>query len=99
MVFKAFSIYDGKAKAFGVPFFMSQNGQAIRAFSDLVNDENTTVSKHPGDYNLYIVGSYDDEIGEFTNQSPVTLLGNGLEYKPNYKSNALLEEAKEKINA
>lgn len=70
---KAFSVYDSKAEAFMPPFFMQTVGAAVRAFSDLSNDPNTMVNRHPSDYVLYEIGSFDDDGGTFENLQHVHL--------------------------
>lgn len=64
MIQKVFAIYDRKAACYGVPFFMGTDHMAVRAFSDLANDVKSTVNKHPEDYALYYIGSYNDNDGE-----------------------------------
>lgn len=58
-----FSLHDIKAKAFTLPFFMDQKGQALRALDGIVNDENTQVHKYPEDFKLYKLGTFDDNSG------------------------------------
>ena len=60
---KMFSIYDHKAKAYGLPFYQRQSGEAIRSFSDLANDEKSNVCKHPEDYTLFLLGDFDESTG------------------------------------
>lgn len=81
MIMKAFAIYDGKGLCYGVPFFMGQSGQAVRAFDDLVNDERSAVNKHAGDYVLYEIGTFDDNDGVLKSIAPQVLLGHGLDFK------------------
>lgn len=83
MELKVYAIHDAKAKCFGQPFFMAQNGQAIRSFSDLVNDKQSMVSKHPGDFKLYCVGSYDDNSGEFVSAAQPEFLANASDFVVN----------------
>lgn len=64
MVRKIFSVYDVKAEIFNQPFFMSTKGEALRAFSDLANDSQSSIAKHPGDYKLVYIGMFDDVSGE-----------------------------------
>lgn len=87
MITKAFSIYDSKALHFGVPFFMSSVGGAVRAFSDLCNDPQTMISRHPGDYVLYELGSFDDAVGKMVSLSPHMFLGMGSEFCDNKRMN------------
>ena len=61
MRLEIYSVFDEAAKAFGTPFFMQNDMMAARAFSDLANDANSTVFKHPSDYKLYKIGVFNDE--------------------------------------
>ena len=56
MILKVFSVYDSKSAMFNTPYFSTTTPAAIRSFSDLANDPNTMVCKHPGDYVLYEIG-------------------------------------------
>ena len=60
---KVFSVYDSKIKAYMQPFFMQHAGQALRSWENLVNDGQSTVSQHPGDFTLMEIGTFDDEKG------------------------------------
>lgn len=77
-----YSIYDRAADIFNVPFTAKTNLVALRQFSDLANDQNSAISKHPNDYSLHLVGHFDDEMGKTTglndadgNQTPPQLIG------------------------
>lgn len=61
------SVKDNAAQTFGRPFFVPSTGSAIRSFSDEVNraaDDNQ-LYKHPEDFDLYHVGTFNDETCEF----------------------------------
>lgn len=62
----AYSIRDVKADVFHAPFFLPTDGAATRAFSDVANDTNTQIGRHPADFTLYHVGSFDDSNGLLT---------------------------------
>lgn len=82
MRINVFSIFDDKGKAFMTPFFMSQIGQALRAFSDAVNDplaEN--IYKHPEDFTLFHLGCFDVLSGQFDMLATPSALGIGVQYK------------------
>lgn len=79
MILKVFSIYDMKAELFNTPFFMGTNGEAIRAFKDLVANPDSTPGRHPEDYRLMCIGEFDNATGEFTSASPASL-GFGTDY-------------------
>ncbi|AXH77656.1 MAG: nonstructural protein [Microviridae sp.] len=88
MKMKMFSVFDIKAEAFMVPWFMPAQGQAVRAFSDLVEDRNSMVGKHPGDYKLVYIGEFDDSNGEFFPGGLISL-GFGTDYVPKAEVMAL----------
>lgn len=71
MKLNAYSIFDRKALQYNAPFYQSTDGAAVRSLSDLVNDQNTTVGRHPSDFVLYCVGSYDDQSAIFVGEQPV----------------------------
>jgi len=60
MKFQAYTIYDSKEEIYCQPFFLLNEAVAIRQLSDMVNDEKTKISKHPADYSLWHLGSYED---------------------------------------
>jgi hypothetical protein len=68
MIVKAFCLYDTKTGLFATPFFMAHVGQAIRACQDLGSDLNTTVGRHPADYMLCELGTFDDNTGTFRSE-------------------------------
>lgn len=76
----AFSVYDEKVQAFNAPFFQATVGQAVRSFSDIVNDAESTIHRHPADYVLYQVGEFDDKDASLVSTVPPVRLGSGLEY-------------------
>lgn len=61
------SIRDRAADAYGRPAFMATEGIAIRSFSDEVNNkyESNQMYAHPDDFDLFLLGTYDDSNGAF----------------------------------
>jgi len=80
MLTQIFSVYDSKAEAYMQPFFFQGKGQAVRSFSDLVNDNSTLCGKHPQDFTLFHIGEFDDATGNVSS-SVHTSLGTGQEFK------------------
>jgi hypothetical protein len=81
MKYNIYSVYDAAAEGFLQPFFMTNKGQAVRAFSDLANDPSHNFGKHPEDYTLFELGEYDDKNAQITqHQTPVSL-GLAVEFK------------------
>jgi len=78
MKHKIFTIYDSKAKAYLTPFFLHEDGMAIRVFADCINDTTHQFGKHPEDYTLFNIGSWSDEKAKFLTNNPIAL-SNGIE--------------------
>lgn len=60
MILKMYAIYDSKALAFLPPFFMHNDSVAKRIFQDTVLDPASQFHKHPEDYTLFCVGTFED---------------------------------------
>jgi len=60
MKHRIFTVFDVKAQAYLPPFCLHERGLAIRAFADCVNSKDHQFGKHPGDYTLFEMGSFDD---------------------------------------
>jgi hypothetical protein len=60
------AIRDVKSELFGRPIFTQTTGVAIRQFTDEVNrkDPDNPLNRHPEDFSLYHIGSYDDNEGK-----------------------------------
>lgn len=71
MILKAFSLLDTKTGMFNVPFFLAHEGQAIRSVIDLGQDMNTTVGRHPADFQLCYIGHFDDQTGIMTPEKAI----------------------------
>lgn len=65
MKLKVFAIKDRALNAYMQPFFMHTTGQAIRAFTDNINDEKSQAYPHPDDYDLWELGDFEDSTGLF----------------------------------
>lgn len=81
MKLKIFGVFDTKAGAFlSPPMFFGATGQAVRYFSDGVNEPGTAVNRHPGDYRLFQLGEYDDQDGSLIPLEKPVPLGFGTEF-------------------
>lgn len=79
MKLNIYSIYDVKIAAFSQPYYSHTNGSALRAFADHVNDPQSQPNKHPEDYQLFHLGSFDDNTGEILATKPAPI-GTAAEY-------------------
>lgn len=63
------AVRDRASDVFGSPYFVVSVGAAVRSFGDEINreDAQNPCYKHPEDYDLFLLGSYDDNIGKFVN--------------------------------
>lgn len=83
MDMKIYGVYDLKACAYMQPFFSGSNGAAMRAFGDAVNDGKSPLSLHPGDYQLFELGAFNDNSGNVVGVLPVKLLCGGADFVVN----------------
>lgn len=73
------SIFDRLAEVYSRPVFVATEALAVRSFSDEVNNaEGGDLGKHPGDYDLYVLGSFDDNTGRFGMEDYPRLLIKGV---------------------
>lgn len=65
MIQLMFAIRDSAAETFHPPFCARAVGQATRDFQTQINraDEQNPLYKHPEDFELYQVGTYEDRAG------------------------------------
>lgn len=71
------TVLDDKTAQYGRPFFEASSGSAIRAVSDEVNGRNqgdSPISRHPGDFSLFVLGEFDTELGVFDAHPPRLLM-------------------------
>ncbi len=85
MKHKVFCVYDSAADAYLPPFFLPEQGQAIRVFGDCVNSADHQFGKHPGDYTLFFLGSFDDRSAGFDIEASCIKLINGVEAREGAK--------------
>jgi len=85
MRYKVLAVRDRAADVYGQPFYSSSVGGAIRSFSDEVNRSapDNNLFKHPEDFDLYLLGDFDDEFGTFTVDSPSQIaIGKDVKVSP-----------------
>lgn len=80
---KIYTVYDQKSDAYLLPFYMDTDGQATRAFSDLVNDSQHEFGKHPEDYTLFSLGDYNESNAKFSICETPISMGLAIEFKNN----------------
>jgi len=70
------SVKDRAADVFNRPFFVPHRNVAIRDFTDEVNRSavDNQLNKHPDDFDLYLLGEFNDNSGEFVMITPQVLV-------------------------
>lgn len=87
MIHHIFTIFDQKAEAFLPPFFLPKKAMATRVFANCINDETHQFNKHPDDYTLFCIGTFDDNEASISPTIPQSL-GNGVIFiKPDLADN------------
>lgn len=65
-----FAVYDKKGLSYGDLFCFQHRGQAMRVIEDEVAKSNSALAKHPADYQLWCLGSFNLQSGELIAQRP-----------------------------
>lgn len=96
-----YTLFDSAATAFTTPFFMHNDGLAIRAFQDNVNGQESNISLHPEQFTLMKIGTWDDKSATIQPlETPVTVaIGVELinDNKPRY-SNTDLQKIQDELD-
>lgn len=64
------AVWDCAMQAFARPMTVPAVGVAMRSFMDEVNNKESALSKHPEDYELHHLCSFDESTGLFSAISP-----------------------------
>ena len=75
------AVYDAKAEIFTQPIFTIAIGEGVRSFEDEVNNPQSPFSKHPEDYTLFHLGTYDETSAKFDLLTAPVSLGGALSLK------------------
>ena len=76
----AYTVFDSKSSAFKPPFYLSTDGEALRAFGDACNMPENPLGQHPEDYTLFKLGEYDDKTALFEPEKTPKSMGLGVEF-------------------
>jgi hypothetical protein len=80
VILKLFSIYDSKSCTYSVPHARKEEGEAIRDFKLLANDQTCHVGKFPEDYTLFCIGTFNLRDATFCIFESKNALGTASEY-------------------
>ena len=66
-----YTVRDTKSGLYSAPFFQLNDEMAIRAWFGAVINKETLFAQHPGDFDLYRIGKWDEESAVIESTSPV----------------------------
>ena len=78
MIHTMIAVKDAKVGSYARPVPVVNAATGVRAFPDAVNDPSTEYHKHPEDYTIWELGSFDDQTGLFTNLDTPIQLANAI---------------------
>lgn len=81
MIVQMFAVFDLKARNFGQPFFTLTPEVALRSFQTTVNDPSSMLNKYPEDFQLFRLGTFNDENAEFVTIMPPENYGLAATFK------------------
>lgn len=70
MIHQLIAVKDVKAGHYAKPVAVPTDAVGVRAFQDAVNDKSTEYAKHPEDYEIWNIGTYDDNSGKVVASEP-----------------------------
>ena len=91
-----YSIFDNKVKTFSNPFYTTHDQLAIRQATAVVNDNSTTLSQYPDDFELWNMGIWDDS-GKFSDINPKKMVPLSKLKKPEVQ-NGKIDENQNSLN-
>jgi len=74
------SLYDRATEAYAPIMTVNTRNEALRSFRQAVNDPQTPIHTNPTDYELYQLGTFNDQTGEINTDAP-DLIGRAEDFK------------------
>ncbi|QGH72836.1 MAG: DNA binding protein [Microviridae sp. ct0DW36] len=65
MIYHIFSVFDYGAEHYMTPFYVENEKLAVRMFSDICQDSDSAIARHPSDFSLFCLGSFNNCSGDF----------------------------------
>jgi len=78
MKLQIYSIFDTASGTYQRPMFARADGEIMREFQNISNDDNHPCGEHPEDYSLIRLGNFNDQTGQVINEDN-ECLATGLE--------------------
>jgi len=77
---RIYTVYDTKAEQYGNPVFCRTDAEARRQFATVAEDPTNEIGKHPEDFILYRIGTWDNENGNIKPEQG-TCICKAIEFK------------------
>jgi len=74
MIKNIYSIFDRKALTFSAPFYAINDGTAMRSVGHALSDPQSELAYAAGDYELHLLGTFDDCSGVIIQEIPQFLI-------------------------
>lgn len=71
------AVRDAAIDSFLAPFTARHSNQAVRMFGDAINNADSEMKKHPDDYDLFVIGEFEEETGRVKPHDKPELLVRG----------------------
>lgn len=82
MLWRIYSVFDNKARAYLQPWITHNSDTAKRIFAESATDAQHLFSRHAEDYTLFEIGTFDDNTGAVESTVPAINLGLAAQHKP-----------------
>ena len=80
MLLSIFGIYDSGISSWMPPLYFRNKGEALRWWQEVCNSSESKISKHPADYTIFEIGTWNDDSNEFSLLKAPIKLGLALEF-------------------
>lgn len=81
MLLRLCTVFDAAAAVYLPPFTVRAIGEAKRMVLQTMGDPNTLIAKHPEQFYLFEIGTYDDSTGVIAPGREHVLVGKALDLK------------------
>lgn len=83
MILGIYAVYDSGVGAWMSPMYMRNRGEATRWWQEVCNNPESRLNKHPSDYTLFELGTYNDLDASFDLMCSPSKVGVALEFIAN----------------
>lgn len=78
MRLNVYAIFDSASGIYDRPWCAHSDQAAIRSFTDVAQDAEHPIGKHPEDFTLFRIGTWEDDAGAIVGEAPTKVI-NGAE--------------------